>query len=80
MNNQSVLAHRAFTVKYRGITYAVPSVEAAARKWEKFRDEAMRSGLGPDDVGTHLTVYDSADRRAARISWNGTITRAGETT
>lgn len=60
------------TVKYRGRTYQVESVEDAAAKWSEFRDEALRSGLGPDDIGGHLLVRDG-NTTVAKISWNGRI-------
>ena len=59
-------------VRYCGKTYRVESVADAAVKGNEFREEALRSGLGPNDIGGHLMVRDGRTP-VAKISWNGRI-------
>lgn len=58
------------TVKFRGRTYPVSSLDDAADKWCEFRDAAMREGFGPDDVGSGLYVM-AGQKKVGRVFWNG---------
>lgn len=62
------------TVKYRGKTYQVESVEAAAEKWGEFRHAAMCAGGGGcSQIGNGLAVRDADGRIVAKISYNGRV-------
>jgi len=57
------------TVRFRGKTYSVDSVEAASDLWCDFRDA---SGLGASKIGSNLPVMRGREV-VARISYNGRI-------
>lgn len=63
-----------FTVKFRGKTYPVESVEAAAAKWDEFRMAAMIAGGGGcSQIGNGVTVRDVDGKIVAKVSYNGRI-------
>lgn len=63
-----------FTVKFRGKTYPVESVEAAAAKWDEFRDTAIRAGGGGvSEIGNGLAVRDEHGALVAKVSYNGRV-------
>lgn len=62
------------TVKYRGKTYPVESVEAAAAKWEEFRHAAIcAGGGGVSEIGNGVAVCDESGAIVAKVSYNGRI-------
>lgn len=62
------------TVKYKGRTYPVASLEDAAAKWEQFRlAEIYKGGGGCSQIGNGVTVRDSSGRIVGRVSYNSRI-------
>ncbi len=52
--------------------YQVADFREASAQFATARDEAMRQGLGPDDVPS-VTVVNAGGKKIAKISWNGCV-------
>ena len=58
--------------------FEVGSLKEAARKWDEFRQRAIRQGAGGDDIGGGAKIVDQSGKEVARISQNGRVWPPGE--
>ncbi len=58
--------------------FEVDSLQDAAVKWGKFRQQAAQNGGGASDIGNGIRVVDQDGKAVARISYNGRVWEPGE--
>lgn len=67
---RAVLETRLF-LQYGGKRHPVASAKEAGDVWNAITLEAMRQGLGPDDMSGKPLLVDGNGKRLGYLSWNG---------